>query len=174
MYYNGRCFNYPLTAENRMKSTNAGLLRSIALAGAVCFLPLVSQGHITVWPRESNAGATEKYTLRVPTEAKVATKAAELGVPEGVIIESVAVPAGWTYEVKKKDDRIVGITWKMDIKPGEFAEFSFVARNPRDKTEIVWTLKQHFADGSVSDWTAAANGTGTRPTAITKLAPRKQ
>lgn len=157
-----------------MKTTIAGLSKVVALAGVVFLLPVISQGHITVWPRESNAGATEKYTLRVPTEGKIATKMAELGVPEGVVVESVAAPAGWTYEVKKKDDRIVGITWKMDIKPGEFAEFSFVARNPRDKAEIVWSLKQHFADGTVSDWTAAANGGGTRPTAITKLAPRKQ
>jgi uncharacterized protein YcnI len=156
-----------------MKTTITGVWKSIAFVGAVSLLPLVSQAHITIWPRESNAGATEKYTLRVPTEGKVATKSAELGIPEGVIVEVVAVPAGWTYEVKKKDDRIVGITWKMDIKPGEFAEFSFVARNPRDKAEIVWTLKQHFADGTVSDWTAAANGGGTRPTAITKLVPRK-
>ena len=60
----------------------------------------------------------------------------------------------------------------MDVKPGEFVEFSFVARNPRDKTQLVWTLRQKFADGTVSDWTKGPNG--TRPTAVTTLAPRKQ
>ena len=38
------------------------------------------------------AGATEKYLLRVPTESEVATLAAELEIPEGVIVEAVGVP----------------------------------------------------------------------------------
>ena len=126
--------------------------------------------HITIAPTQSMAGATEKYVVRVPTESKVATVAAELEVPDGVMIEAVAVPNGWKHDIKRQGDRIVAITWTMNIPPGEFAEFSFVARNPRDKTELVWTLRQRFADGTVSDWTKGPNG--IRPTAMTKLAPR--
>jgi hypothetical protein len=59
---------------------------------------------------------------------------------------------------------------QMSIPPGEFAEFAFVARNPRDKAELVWTLRQRFADGTVRDWTKGPNG--VRPTAMTKLTPR--
>jgi uncharacterized protein YcnI len=132
-------------------------------------IPAPARAHVSISPRESTAGATEKYVVRVPTEGKVTTTGAELEVPEGVVIEVLAVPAGWKYEVKRKDDRIVAISWQMDIKPGEFAEFGFVARNPRDKNQLVWILRQRFADGTVSDWT---NGpTGVRPTAVTKLAP---
>jgi hypothetical protein len=58
----------------------------------------------------------------------------------------------------------------MTIKPGEFAEFSFVARNPREGDQIVWTLRQRFADGTVQDFTKGPNG--IRPTAVVKLAPR--
>jgi hypothetical protein len=58
----------------------------------------------------------------------------------------------------------------MTIPPGEFAEFSFVARNPRAASEVVWTLRQRFADGTVSDWTKGPNG--IRSTSMTKLAPR--
>ena len=130
----------------------------------------IAQAHITITPTQSMAGATEKYVLRVPTESKVATVAAELEVPDGVIVEAVAVPTGWKYETKRQGDRIVAITWTMNIPPGEFVEFAFVARNPRDKTELVWTLRQRFADGTVSDWTKGPNG--IRPTAMTKLAPR--
>lgn len=43
---------------------------------------------------------------------------------------------------------MVAITWQMDIKPGEFAEFAFVARNPRDKAELAWMLRQRVADGT--------------------------
>jgi uncharacterized protein YcnI len=143
----------------------------LCLATAVTVgLPSTLQAHITIAPMQSMAGATEKYVLRVPTEGKVATIAAELEVPDGVMVETVAVPNGWKHEIKRQGDRIVAITWTMNIPPGEFVEFSFVARNPRDKTELVWTLRQRFADGTVSDWTKGPNG--IRPTAMTKLTPR--
>ena len=148
------------------------LFNAIALLGFTCFVPAISFAHVTISPRESMAGATEKYIVRVPTEGKVTTKSVELEVPEGVTVEAMAVPVGWKHELKKDGDRIIAITWTMDVKPGEFVEFSFVARNPRDKTQLVWTLRQKFADGTVSDWTKGPNG--TRPTAVTTLAPRKQ
>lgn len=143
---------------------------TIVFASLTLLVPASAYAHITIAPLTSRAGATEKYTLRVPTEGKVATVAAELEIPEGMIVEAVAIPAGWKYEVKRKDDRIVAITWMMNIPPAEFAEFAFVARNPRDQKEIVWTLRQRFADGTVSDWTKGPNG--IRPTAKTTLTPR--
>src|SRR5215210_4912050 len=148
-------------------------VRITMTATAFCMvLTATAQAHVSITPRESTAGATERYVVRVPTEGKVTTTGAELEVPEGVVVEVLAVPAGWKYDVKRQGERIVAITWQMDIKPGEFAEFAFVARNPRDKTQIVWTLRQRFADGTVSDWTKGNNGQ-IRPTAVTTLAPRK-
>ena len=116
-------------------------------------------------------GITEKYTVRIPTEGKVTTKGVEVEVPEGVIVETIAAPSGWKYEATRKDDRIVAIKLDVDVKPGEFIEFAFIARNPRDKEQLVWTLRQRFADGTVSDWTKGQNG--TMPTAVVKLSPRK-
>jgi hypothetical protein len=113
-----------------------------AIAVVACAIPSVVQAHVSITPRESAQGATEKYTVRIPTEGKVATTAAELDVPEGVIVETLLAGAGWTNEVKRKDDRIVAITWHADVKPGEFIEVGFVARNPRQGTEIVWTLRK--------------------------------
>ena len=144
--------------------------KTVFAAAVAVLMPAFADAHITIAPLQSMAGATEKYVLRVPTESKVATIAAELEVPDGVMVETLAVPAGWKQEVKKQGDRIVAITWTMTIPPGEFAEFAFIARNPRDKAELVWTLRQRFADGTVSDWTKGPNG--VRPTAVTKLAPR--
>ncbi len=143
----------------------------LCVATAVAaMLPSAAHAHVSISPNQSMAGATEKYVVRVPTESKVATVAAELDVPDGVIVEVVSMPAGWKYELKRQGDRIVGITWTMNIPPGEFAEFAFVARNPRDRTELVWGLRQRFADGTVTDFTKGPNG--IRPTAVTKLAPR--
>ncbi len=135
-------------------------------------IPAIAQSHTTISPRQSMHGATVKYTIRIPTEGDVATTGAELDVPEGVIVESLQVPVGWEYDVERADDRIVSITWRADIQPGEFLEVGFVARNPRQGSEIVWILRQNFADGTVTDWTNGPNG--IRLTAVTQLAPRTQ
>ena len=144
-------------------------LRAIVAVAAFA-LPAGAFAHVSVTPRESMAGATEKYTIRIPTEDKVATTGAEIEFPEGVIVETIQVPVGWKYDVKRKDDRIASMTIQADVKPGEFIEVAFVARNPRDKKEIVWTLRQRFADGTVTDWTMGPRG--IYPTAVTKLTPR--
>ena len=151
-----------------MKNTLTPICTTVLIASLTA---AIAEAHITIAPRESMAGATEKYVLRVPTEGTVATVAAELDVPAGAVIESLAMPNGWKHEVKRDGDgRITGIVWTLSVPPGEFAEFAFIARNPRDKSEIVWTLRQRFADGTVSDWTKGPNG--VRPTAVTKLTPR--
>jgi uncharacterized protein YcnI len=144
---------------------------SVAAVGvATLLLPGLVQAHVSITPRHSTVGATEKYVIRIPTEGKIATTAAELDVPEGVIVETMQAPSGWKYEVKRAEDRIVSVVWQVDVKPGEFVEVAFVARNPRGGDKIVWTLRQRFADGTVSNWTTAPNGT-TRPTAVTQLVP---
>ena len=141
-------------------------------AAAVMIIAAVVDAHVSISPSQSTQGATEKYTVRVPTEGTVATVGAELDVPDGVVVETVSVPAGWKYELKRNaDKRIIGIVWTMTIPPGEFAEFSFVARNPRDQVQLVWGLRQRLADGKVEDFTKTAAG-AVRPTAVTKLAPR--
>jgi uncharacterized protein YcnI len=129
--------------------------------------------HVTVWPRESPTGAYEKYVVRVPTEGKVATTSVELVVPEGVTIVSMAVPTGFTYALKRAGERpgerVTGIVWSMQIAPGEFAEFAFMARNPKDVGEIAWKAIQHFADGSRTEWTGPRGD--KHPASLTTLEP---
>lgn len=139
-----------------------------AAAAIVLLSPMAVQAHVSITPRESTHGATEKYVIRIPTEGKVATTGADIEFPAGVVVETIQAPSGWKYEVKRADDRIVAMTIHADVKPGEFIEVGFVARNPRQGTQIVWILKQRFADGTVTDWTVGP--TGTRPTAVTRLA----
>ena len=155
----------------RKRAFLRAVFATVAVAGLVS-AAIDAQAHTSIWPRESRVGATERYTVRVPTEGKIATARAELEVPAGVIVEVLSVPAGWKQSVKRENDRIVAITWEMNIPPGEFMEFGFVARNPREGTELVWTLRQIYADGKVEDFTRGPQG--IRPTAVTKLAPRAQ
>ena len=142
---------------------------SFVAAGALLLFGSIAEAHTTISPRQSTAGAMEKYTVRVPAEGQMMSKGAEVEVPEGVTVANFATPAGWTYEVKRQNDRIVAIRWHMDIKPGEFAEFSFVARNPQNAGQLIWKLREFFADGTVTDFTNGPDG--IYPGAIVKLAP---
>jgi uncharacterized protein YcnI len=137
------------------------------VAFGVLLIPALAYAHVSVTPRSSTNGATEKYTIRIPTEGKVATTGADVEFPAGVIVETIQAPSGWKYEVKRQDDRIVSMTIQADVKPGEFIEVAFVARNPRQGNEIVWTLRQRFADGTVTDWTTGPRG--RYATAVTRL-----
>jgi uncharacterized protein YcnI len=140
---------------------------TVVIAAIVFLSPIVVNAHVSITPRASTHGATEKYTIRIPTEGKVATTGADIEFPAGVIVETIQSPAGWKYDIKRQDDRIVSMTIQADVKPGEFIEVAFVARNPRSGERIVWTLRQRFADGTVTDWTKGPNG--IRPTAVTQL-----
>lgn len=143
--------------------------KTLMFVPAVLLIATVAAAHVTVWPRESRAGGSERYTVRVPTEGRVATTSVELEVPAGVTITGILAPAGWSHETRKDGDRLIAITWAQEIKPGEFGEFVFLARNPRDAQEIVWKVHQRYADGTASDWVGAPGERGPAP--VTKLTP---
>jgi len=109
------------------------------------------QAHVIVTPRESAPGAQQTYTVRVPTEGTVASTSLELDIPGGLHVMEVASGEGFTFEVKKENNRIVSITWKREIKPKEFALFTFTAHNPQSGT-LQWKAHQTFADGSMRHW----------------------
>jgi uncharacterized protein YcnI len=136
------------------------LLMMFALTGAV------AQAHVTVWPRESPAGAGERYTVRVPTEGQVTTTSVELEVPAEVIVTGILVGSGYTYETRRDGDRIAAITWKQEIKPAEVAEYVFFARNPKSG-QIAWKARQRFADGTSADWVGVEGD--RRPASVTRL-----
>lgn len=130
----------------------------------------LASAHVTVWPRVSSTGAYEKYVVRVPTEGKVATQSVELRIPENVDIVSIGAPNGYTYEVKRTGERITSIVWTMTIKPGEFAEFAFMARNPKGAGDIRWEAVQRFADGTSTEWVGPAKD--KHPASVTRVVAR--
>lgn len=109
--------------------------------------------HVTIAPGESKLGMSERYTVRVPTEGQVGTVGVDLDVPEGVTVTTVLASGGWTSEVRREANRIVAISWKVDIPPAHFGELVFNARNPKEGAGIAWKVKQRFADGTARDWT---------------------
>ena len=134
---------------------------------ALILVSSVAQAHVTVWPQQSEAGAGERYTVRVPTEGQVATVSVELEVPADVTVTGVLAGAGFAYETRREGNRIVAITWKQEIKAGEVGEFVFFARNPKAE-QIAWKTHQRFADGTSADWVGVTGD--RRPASVTKLA----
>jgi uncharacterized protein YcnI len=130
-------------------------MRKAALTSAILGLAAIASAHVTVSPRESKAGTTQRYLVRVPTEGKVATVSVDLEIPSDVEITEVSAPAGAKHEAKRQAGRINAITWTIEIKPGDMAELPFTATNPSSGASISWKAHQHFADGTTTDWTAA-------------------
>ena len=141
-------------------------MRAVAMAIFVVMTAVVVDAHVTVWPRESRPGVSERYTVRVPTEGKVATTSVELEVPGDVRVTGVLVGGGYTYEARRDGDRIVAITWRQEIKPGEYGEFVFFAVNPKSG-QIAWKTRQRFADGTSADWVGVQGD--RRPASVTYL-----
>lgn len=139
---------------------------AVVIGVFVVFGASVAHAHVTVWPQQSQAGASERYTVRVPTEGQVATTSVELEVPADVTVSAVLVGGGYTYDVRREGNRIVAITWKLEIKPGETGEFVFFARNPK-ADQVAWKARQRFADGTSADWVGVEGD--RRPAAVTRL-----
>ena len=107
--------------------------------------------HVMVSPPESKSGAVQKYEVRVHNESKLATTSVDLDIPDGVTVTDVAKPAAGSFTTKKNGERIVQITWQVDVQPSKYLALPFTAKNPQG-TELKWTLHQHLSDGSVVDW----------------------
>ena len=123
-------------------------MRRISLiAGSRLVLISSAQAHVRVLPMESQTGARQTYTMKVPTEGKVTTTSVELEIPAGLSVISVADPA----DTKKVDGQTI-ITWKVQIPPGQSQNFDFVADNPKTDQQMAWKAHQHYADGTSRDW----------------------
>ena len=142
-------------------------MRIFSFASVVLLLAAPALAHVGVTPRESKLGASETYTLRVPSEGGRTTTSVTLDVPDGVTITSVLAPEGTTHDEEREAVRIVSVTWTIEINADASAELSFVAENPPEGVAIAWKVHQRYSDGMVSDWIGPA---GSRaPSPVTKL-----
>ena len=142
-------------------------MRKMLLAVCVVVSSVALGAHVTVAPRQSAPRATQKYTVRVPTEGQVSTVAVELEVPPNVTVTDVPAGGDFKVELKRDGNRIVAITWTREIKPRESAAFAFVAVNPAAPGEIAWKAHQRFADGTSADWVGVSGD--RRPASVTRI-----
>ena len=130
--------------------------RYLALATALgIFLGVGSAlAHVTISPTESSTGASETYTMRVPTERDSATVRIEAEFPTGMTVSDFESKAGWTIEpTTDAEGHVVSAVWSGgSIPPGQAEQFSFTAQNPGAATTLTWQVVQTHADGSTAEW----------------------
>jgi uncharacterized protein YcnI len=117
----------------------------------------VASAHVTVAPKTSTTGAWETYTVKVPTEKNVPTTKITLKIPNGVEVESYQPVPGWKYSAEKDaNGKVKSFTFEATgegILPGQFQQFTFVAKNPDKAAKIAWDAYQYYKDGSIVEWT---------------------
>jgi uncharacterized protein YcnI len=144
-------------------------LTGLVAAGVMVLAAASAFAHVRVSPRESAAGATERYTMRVPTERQPSTVQVELEVPAAVTVLSTTPSSGWKIEEKKDSQgKIVNVIWSGGVIPfAEYREFVFEARNPASETKLEWKVIQIYEDGTRSEWTGPE--TSRSPASVTTI-----
>ena len=133
---------------HRRKTSYAVLIASLIVAASAF-------GHVRVAPRESAAGATEHYTMSVPTERQSPTVRIEIQFPAAIRVASLAPAPGWKAEEKKDaGGKIIGAVWiGGSIAFADRMDFHFDATNPASEMKLEWKVIQIYEDGTRSEWT---------------------
>lgn len=129
-----------------------------------------ASAHVSVKPAESAAGSWETYTMKVPVEKNEPTTKVVLKMPAGVEFQQYQPIPGWKTSVSKHDDKAVSVTWEAKdggIQPGQFQQFTFVAKNPEKDGDAAWDAYQYYKDGSIVEWTGDEKA--DTPHSITKI-----
>jgi uncharacterized protein YcnI len=131
------------------------LVCSLLLAG-------IASAHVVVYPQESTQGSYEKFTVRVPSEKDVPTVKVEVKFPvDAVAVSRFEPKAGWNYQISKDaDGKVTGVVWTATgegLSATEFGDFGMQGKVGDTATAITWKAYQTYKDGSVVEWTGAAD-----------------
>jgi uncharacterized protein YcnI len=147
-------------------------LRSVRLALPVALLALglaVSSisAHVTVNPPTVPADSSQTFTVRVPTEKPVPTTQVKVEFPAGLTVSRFQPVAGWTRTVERDgQQRIIAVTWSGgQIADGEYQDFAFIARTPRDTGKLSFKAYQTYQGGETVEW-VNPEGSQERPAAL--------
>jgi uncharacterized protein YcnI len=158
------------------------LLRAAVLAAlAALFVAPAASAHVTLNPREWEAGGFARFSVRVPNERPDAsTTEVTVQFPDNVISASFQPIPGWTRTVKMATldepiegedgpitEKIESVTWTGgEIKPGEFQEFGVSFQVPEDAagSSLVFPAVQTYSSGEVVRWIGDESADEPAPT----------
>ncbi|MFF2907327.1 YcnI family protein [Paenibacillus sp. NPDC057934] len=134
-----------------MKNLYRKLMTLIAPSVALVLLfAAVASAHVTVSPSQSGVGAWETYTLKVPVEKDSPTVQIDLRMPAGVEFKQYETTPGWKVSID--GNKVSWIATGDGIQSGQFQRFTFTAKNPDQAGKVAWDAYQHYADGSLVQW----------------------
>lgn len=131
---------------------------ALIAAGLIFAFANTASAHVVLKPFTTPAGAYEQYTLRAPGELPKANfNKIRIEFPSRIKYFLVGQnQPGWQYELEKDANGTVkAIVWTATnegVKPGEFAEFTFMASNTMEAGEVTWKAYQTYSDGTVIPW----------------------
>lgn len=144
-------------------------LRAFVLVAALSILAVASaaSAHVTVWPKQSEAGAREKYVIRMPNEKAAATVRLDAAFPAEVRVSSFQQTPGWTIAVRRGvDGAITGASWTGELAADQFVEFGVAAVNAKAGGTATWRFVQTYADGTRVEWTGAPGSKTPAPQVV--------
>jgi len=129
------------------------ILPAMVIGVFALFLPASAYAHVTVKPAEVLSGEYQTFTTSVPNEKDVAVTAIKLVIPTDITLVTPTVKQGWKIDTKKTSETVTEINWSGGtIDAGLRDEFTFSAKVPANKGEIVWKAYQSYQDGSIVAW----------------------
>jgi uncharacterized protein YcnI len=158
----------------------------LAVVGALLLAP-VATGHVTLNPREWEAGGFARFAVRVPNERDGAdTTKVTMRFPDEVLSASFQPVEGWRRTVKMKQlnppleiegeeisEKINTVTWTGGrIRPGEFQEFGVSFQVPEDAvgTALAFPAVQTYSNGETVRWIGPEDADEPAPS-VTVLEP---
>jgi uncharacterized protein YcnI len=159
-------------------------------AAAALAAPVAASAHVTVDPREAEAGSFSFLTVRVPNERDdKGTTRVSVRLPRGVFSLSYKRVPGWKAVVTNRalaepvdlgefsvDERYTRVVWTARrgtaIRPGQYEEFPLSVRVPDGEpgAQLVFPSLQTYAGGERVRWTGAPES-GTPAPRVTLAAP---
>jgi uncharacterized protein YcnI len=157
---------------------------------AAVALPATAAAHVTLNPREWEAGGFARFSIRVPNERPNAdTTEISVQFPESVISASFQPVPGWERTVEMValeepieeegeepiTERIGSVTWTGGtIRPGEFQEFGVSFQVPEMVgAELAFPAVQTYSNGEIVRWIGPPDADTPAPT-VTVLAPAEE
>lgn len=162
----------------------------LLLAAMLASLMLIrgASAHIDVLPNTVPAGILQAFNVRVPNEKEEPTVSVLVEFPSGLIVSRFQPKPGWQRDLEKDSaGRITAVIWSGgQIGVGEYEDFTFLARTPREPGKLSWKAYQTYQGGETVAWVGAegeelpapvvevvagSTETGTNSTSIEEAAP---
>ena len=133
----------------RRSAAALALTVTLILAGASTV-----SAHIGVLPGEVPADTNQAFTVRVPNERPEATVKVRVEFPAEIVVSRFQPKPGWTREIERDEQqRIIAVTWTGgQIGDGEYDDFSFMARTPKETGSLAFKSYQTYSNGETVAW----------------------